>query len=83
MEESQREAMYNAWNNSNINLIPTVEKNEDSVKVSVIFENETYTESFSKKDDILNLGFDSYYNFTYNRLLSKMKSINKKIEIKY
>jgi hypothetical protein len=82
MKEEQREAMFNAWKNSKINLIPQKEISKEEVTISVTYKGEVYTETFSKQDDLLNLGVD-YYNMAFNRLLSRMKQINKDIEIEY
>lgn len=80
MDESQREAMYNAWLGSRIKLVPEREVDDEKVTISVIYEGEKYSETFYRKDCY---GTAEPHNIAYNRLVDKMRKINKRIEISY
>jgi hypothetical protein len=78
--DSRRETMFNAWKNSKINLTPSKEITPEKATVSVIYNGEVFTETFLKEDCF---GSSNYYNIAFNRLLSRIKQINKDIEIDY
>jgi hypothetical protein len=80
MDDSQREAMFDAWKRSTIELTSKKEIDENKATVSVEYEGVVYCETVHKNDCY---GTSEPYNIAFNRLLSKMKTINKKIEIKY
>jgi len=80
MEDSQREAMYNGWANSKIWLDVLKEVDYEKTTVSVIFGEKEYKETVYKKDCF---GNSNPYNIAFNRLLTKMKNIDKNIEMKY
>lgn len=78
--DDQREVMFDAWKNSKINLTPVKEVTYDKAIVSVAFNDVVYTQTVLREDCF---GSAEPYNIAFNRLLSKMKEINKDIEIAY
>jgi len=80
MEESQRESMYNGWAKDKIFLTVKKEVFEDKAICSVEFQKTIHSEEFLKSDCI---GDAKPFNVAFSLLQTKMKSIDKNIELKY
>lgn len=80
MEDSQREAMYNGWAKNKVFLKTEKRETSEWSMVECKYEGKSYWEVFYRKDCI---GSADPYNIAFNRLLAKMKEINKNIELTY
>ena len=80
MEEEQREAMFNAWYNSKIHLIPKFIDFENAVVCCVEYNGEKYSSTCYRD---LVIGSANIYNVSFNMLRSVMQNVNNDIELTF
>lgn len=85
MDDSQREAMYDAWKNKQIFVEHHVTVNTpEKIVLEAIYDGVTYKSEFGDHNNHFNLiEKPHYYNQAFNNLLTQLKRVNSKIEMNY
>lgn len=80
MWDNQREAMFNGWKNSKLWIPYTVHRTPEKCTVVAFCNNQEYWETATQESMF---GSSNTYNCAFDRLLRKLKEIDKNIEMEY